>query len=90
MNFKEWFDTFVEEKGLEDVYTMWELESPNGTWNLIDNEVVINFIRCVEDKNTQDAIKTKLVQIDFYNGNVMDFFKYVAQGLVNMRGDYGA
>jgi hypothetical protein len=90
MNFREWFDTFVEEKGLEDVYHVWDLYSPNGTWNLVDSEVVIEFIRQVEDKGTQDAIKTKLVQIDFFNGDVMDFFKYVAQGLVNMRGNYGA
>ena len=85
--FREWFDTFVEEKGLDQQYKVWNLESPNGTWNHIDSEVVIEFIQNVTDEQLQNDIKTNIVKIDFYNGDVFHFFEYIAQGLVNNYGE---
>ena len=87
MTFREWFDTFIEEKGLDQVYQAWDLQSPNGTWNHIDSEVVIEWIQNLEDPKIQYDIKDKIVKIDFLNGDVMHFFKYIAQGLVNLAGD---
>jgi len=33
-------------------------------------------------KDDQEAIKKKLVQIDFFNGDVMHFLKFIARGMV--------
>ena len=87
MSFREWFDTFIEEKGFNEIYRTWDLQSPNGTWNHIDNEVVFEFIQNVEDPKIQHMIKDNLVKIDFLNGDCFHFFEYIAQGIVNQYGD---
>lgn len=87
MTFREWFDTFCEEKGINDVYKVWDLQSPNGTWNHIDIEVVIEYVQNITDPAIQKTIKDNFVKIDFFNGDVYHFFKHMAQGIVNAHGD---
>jgi hypothetical protein len=77
--FNKWFETFLTEKNLP--YESWEMESQNGTFNIIDSDVVIEHIKIAPD-HEQKAIKEMIVKIDFKNGNVNDFFKHLAGALV--------
>lgn len=77
-SFNRWLDCFVEEKGLD---TEFVFEVPG----LFD----LNYIPlgCVIEamKNApvseQVAIKNKVVKIDFANGDVMHFFRHMAQAI---------
>jgi len=79
MNFTQWFETFLDEKGL--AYRQWELTGPGGFTHIIDSEVVIEAIKTAP-KHEQKAIKKTIVKIDFLNGDVLDYFKHLAQALV--------
>ena len=79
MTFKEWFQTFLEEKDLPIV--SWEIKDLNGVSNFIDSDVVIEAIYGAPS-HEQAQIKDTIVKIDFANGNVNHFFKHLATGLV--------
>jgi len=79
MNFSKWIDTFVEEKGIE--FETFDVQSENGTWNFnIPLSAVVEQMK-VESKVTQARIKDTIVRIDFANGDVLDFFKFLASKL---------
>jgi len=81
-DFNEWFETFLEEKNLP--YLEWEIMDTNGEINFIDSDCVIDaIISC--SINEKKAIKDTIVKIDFSNGDVNDFFKHLAKGLVYNR-----
>jgi len=83
MNFDKWFDTFLEEKNLP--FVKWEIKDKNGEINFIDSDFIIETIKeCYVPEKIK--IKNMLVKIDFANGNVNDYFKHLATGLVNNRG----
>lgn len=81
-NFNKWFDRFLEEKDLS--YVSWELKDVVGNMHMINSDVVIESI-----KNTgtdeQSKIKDMIVRLDFNNGNILDYFKHLAIGLINNR-----
>lgn len=77
MTFDNWLDTFVEEKGIDTEYEFQVVGEYTGL-NLIPVGCVIEYIKEQNEMN-KAAVKDKLVQIDFHNGDVTDFFKYVAQ-----------
>jgi len=79
-NFGKWFDTFLEEKDLP--HASWDLTSPDGTLHCIDSDVVVEQIKHAPTKE-KAGIKDMLVKIDFVNGDVNDYFKHLAQALVN-------
>lgn len=71
--------TFFEEKGLGVV--AWEITSTDGTWNMLNNCVVLEAI----DKASQDekrGIANMIRRIDFANGDVNDYLKHLAKALV--------
>lgn len=78
--FSHWFDTFLDEKNLP--HTAWEFSASNGTTHFIDTNVVIEMIR---NTNSDEQRKTKyiIVQIDFHNGDVIHFFRHLAEGIVH-------
>jgi len=78
-SFNKWIDTFIEEKGIDTNHTF-EIEK-NDELHLIDIANVIAFIKGV-DLNAKSKIKSTLVKIDFLNGDVDHFFKYLAKGIV--------
>jgi len=82
MGFTEWLETFLEEKNLP--YEMWEIEV-DGCLHYIDSDVVIEAIKNAP-KNEQEQIKKTIIQIDFNNGNVNHFFKYLAKALIIIDG----
>lgn len=74
--FEKWLDTFIDEKELDLKH---EFEIPNHFGlNLL---VLTEHIKATSKKE-QKAIQKKIVQIDFYNGDVMHFFNHLAKGLV--------
>tara|TARA_Y100001937_G_scaffold60819_1_gene83180 strand:- start:1898 stop:2167 length:270 start_codon:yes stop_codon:yes gene_type:complete len=78
-SFNKWIDTFVEEKNLDINFTF-EIEK-NEELHLIELSNVISYIKAV-DLKTKNKIKSTFVKIDFLNGDVLHFFKYLARGIV--------
>ena len=78
MNFAEWLDTFVSEKGI-DTEQEFEVEGESGM-NYIPLEVVIEHMKIAPAKE-QAAIKTMFVKIDFANGDVVDYFRHLAKAI---------
>jgi hypothetical protein len=76
MSFNKWLDTFVEEKGL-DTEQLFEAEGPSGL-NIIPLGVVLDHIK-ITTPAEKAAIKRMVVRIDFVNGDVTDYFRYLAQ-----------
>lgn len=74
-----YINTFFAEKDVP--YASWEFETEDGTAHIINNEYVIEWIKKAP-KELQDKIADKLRWIDFYNGNVNHFLKYLAEGIV--------
>lgn len=83
ISFKTWFKTFLEEKNAPTV--SWFLLDKEGTSHFIDTDVVIEFVKGC-DQETQKKIKSDLVMIDFKNGDINHYFKFLAQGIVNLYG----
>ena len=81
-DFNTWFNTFIEEKDLP--YKTWEIEDRNGVINFIDNDFIIDTIKNCPNTE-QHGIKNMLIKIDFANGDVNDYFKHLATGLVLSR-----
>lgn len=77
MDFNTWIDTFIEEKGI-DRETFIDVESDNGTMNCIPVGCVVDQLK-VEEQSTQAQAKNIIVKIDFQNGDVMDFFEFLAK-----------
>ena len=76
MEFNEWLDTLIEEKGLDIEHTF-EVEGPEWGTNWIPLGCVIESIKSAP-KNERAKIKDTLVLIDFKNGDVMHFFNHLA------------
>ena len=77
MKFEKWLDTLVEEKNL-DIEHVFEYKGPVWGMNMIPLGCVIEQIKAFHPK-TQQMTKSRLVEIDFKNGDVMHFFGYIAQ-----------
>lgn len=82
MKFDKWLETFLREKELEGLIekTNFEIEGKEWGLNIIPCEVVLEHIR-IAPPDVQAKIKNELVRIDFKNGNVMDYFRWLANGL---------
>lgn len=78
MKFKNWFKTFIDEKALP--FKSWEILQDEQI-HFIDSDVVIEAILSAPH-HEQEAIKAMLVKIDFVNGDVNDYFKHLARGLI--------
>lgn len=78
-SFNNWLDTFIDEKGilLDDTF---ELEK-NGTLHIFEIGNIVENIKATSSEE-QAEIKDMLVKIDFYNGDVIDYFKHLAQALI--------
>jgi len=74
-NFSHWLDTFVSEKGL-DIDHLFIVET-DANIHMIDLATVIETCK-LAPTNEQEQIRTTIVKIDFHNGDVMHFFKYLA------------
>ena len=75
-NFKNWIDTFIEEKNLpmEDTFTI----DKNGTMNIMSYKTIYEHILIAND-DEQKQIKNMIVQIDYMNGNILNFFQHLGK-----------
>ena len=79
MDFKQWIETFVEEKELDKEEEF-----------IVDHKANIHFIvlatvvqLCKQANEVeQDKIKKDLVFLDFHNADVMDYFEHLAKAYV--------
>jgi len=78
MNFNNWLDTFINEKGV-DLDATFEVEGAMGA-NVMPYGVVVEAIKSAPD-HEQRAIKSTIVKIDFVNGDVRHFFRHLGQAL---------
>lgn len=78
-SFNKWLDTFIKEKGIDLDYTF-TIED-EGITHIFELGNVIENIKTTS-KEEQNAIKDMIVKIDFYNGDVVDYFKHLAKALV--------
>ena len=77
-NFNNWIDTLNSEKGI-DLEQRFEVEGASGT-NSFSYGVVVEHIK-ITTGSEQKAIKTMLVKIDFANGDICDFYRYLAKAI---------
>ena len=74
----DFITTFFAEKDLED--RIYEVESANGTLNLISTANVIEKIGMTsggERKQIEDILR----QLDFHNGDIHHFLRHLAQAM---------
>lgn len=77
--YEQWLRTFIQEKGLNTEH-VFEIEGGVFGTNYIPLEVVIETI-CKCNRQEKEAIRRKIVMIDFHNGDVMHFFNHLAKAL---------
>jgi hypothetical protein len=75
---KTYLNNLIEEKGL-DLEEIIEVQGESGT-NFIPLGVVVEHILIAPD-HEKKQIRNVLVKIDFKNGDVMHFFKYLAEAI---------
>ena len=78
MTFTKWIDTFLAEKGI-DLEQMLFVEGPSGE-NAIPVGCLVEAIKGAPS-HERAGIKTMIVKIDFVNGDVLDYFKHLAQAI---------
>lgn len=81
MDFNTWLDTFVEEKGLDLNHTYNVTHKVNGVLHMVELRVLIGYIKSAS-KGEKKGIKNNFVMIDFKNGDVHHFFKFLANAYV--------
>lgn len=79
MTFNQWIDTFVAEKGIDLDHTF-EIEGGDWGTNFIPVAVVIEHMK-ITTPAEQKQIKNVIVKIDFANGDILDFFQYLAKAI---------
>lgn len=73
--FNDWLDTFVEEKEI-DLNEMHTHTDMSGAIHLFETNDVINLIKATSDEE-KAIIKNKIISIDFNNGDIVDFLKFL-------------
>ena len=76
--FNNWLDTFIEEKGI-DLEQILEVKTEKNTHYFEVGNVIENIKATTPEE--QEEIKKTIIKIDFYNGDVVDYFKHLAQAL---------
>ena len=78
-SFEKWLDIFIEEKGI-DLNEVFSIET-NREVHYFEIGNVIENIKATS-KEEQEEIRKMIVKIDFNNADVVDYFKHLAQALV--------
>lgn len=76
--FNSWLDTFIEEKGI-DLGQILEVKTDKNTHYFEVGNIIENIKATTSEE--QEEIKKMIIKIDFYNGDVVDYFKHLAQAL---------
>ena len=78
--FNKWIDTFIEEKGI-DLQKVIEIKTEKNIHYFEIGNIVENIKATTLEE--QSTIKDTIVKIDFYNGDILDYFKFLAKILAN-------
>lgn len=76
--FNKWLDTFIEEKGI-DLEQVIEIKTETNTHYFEVGNIIDNIKATTPEE--QSRIKDMIVKIDFHNGDVVDYFRHLAQAL---------
>ena len=76
--FNKWLDTFIEEKGI-DLEQVIEIKTEDNTHYFEIGNIIANIKATTPEE--QAGIKDMIVKIDFHNGDVVDYFRHLAQAL---------
>lgn len=76
--FNKWLDTFIEEKGI-DLEQVIEIKTETNTHYFEVGNIIANIKATTPEE--QAGIKDMIVKIDFHNGDVVDYFRHLAQAL---------
>jgi hypothetical protein len=76
--FQTWLSTFISEKGI-DTEEILTVTGPSGP-NHIPVGCLVEAINQAP-AHEQSAIKTTIVKIDFFNGDVLHYFRHLAQAI---------
>ena len=76
--FNNWLDTFIEEKGI-DLKQILEVKTEGNTHYFEVGNIIENIKATAPEE--QEEIKKTIIKIDFYNGDVVDYFKHLAQAI---------
>ena len=76
---RTYLNNLISEKNINSEMIL-EIEGSEWGTNFIPLKVVIDFLLNA-DKATQEKAKMNLIKIDFHNGDVLHFFKYIAKFL---------
>ncbi len=76
--FNKWLDTFIEEKGI-DLGQIIEIKTETNTHYFEIGNIIDNIKATTPEE--QAGIKDMIVKIDFHNGDVVDYFRHLAQAL---------
>lgn len=78
MEFNKWLDVFIEEKGIErEEHFCIETKE---TLHIVQIDIVLDYLKNLPEADKK-ITKDTLVKIDFQNGDVKHFLKYVAKGI---------
>lgn len=75
-----WFDRFFEEK--EIGISTYSVKDSEGVTHFVDSEFVIELIKAAP-QHEKKQIKDILVKIDFENGNVHHFLKFLGEQFIS-------
>lgn len=76
--FNKWLDTFIEEKGI-DLEQVIEIKTETNIHYFEVGNIIANIKATTPEE--QAGIKDMIVKIDFHNGDVVDYFRHLAQAL---------
>lgn len=80
--FRGWLETFLSEKEISVDYTFeYDIGS---NFIIISVGAIVNQVCCL-DAHTKGTVKQKIVEIDFVNGNVLDFFSFLGEYLAQQQ-----
>lgn len=79
IDMKTYLETLLQEKGIS-LDTVLEAEGQEYGTNYIPMSAIVDFMNS-QPLESKQRMKSKLVQIDFNNGDVMHLFQYIANFL---------
>ena len=77
-SFKLWLDTFIEEKELpmDDIFEI----TKDGNLNIFSYKSIYEYI-LISTPTEKEKIKKTIVKIDFLNGDVLHYFRHLANAI---------
>lgn len=78
-SFKTWLETFISEKGIDGEQVL-TVPGPSGDNHIPVGCIVESILQAPASE--QAGIKNMIIKIDFVNGDVIRYFRHLAQAIV--------